>query len=116
MDPDRRARLPRRGTYARVLLGDGENPGYLRDLSPTGCRLSFVEHVDRGAGQSMEVEVIPDSSSGVEPFAVKLVIKWVRQEHVYCSVGAAVTQFPTDLDQTRYDELLAHHSVARGHE
>src|SRR3990172_3619836 len=107
MTPSRRERPPRRGTYARVLYGSGENPGYLRDLSTDGCRISFVEPVEVPEGSDLAVQVVPDLAVGIEAFRVTLKIKWIRQESVFCSVGAEVSRFPTGEDQVRFGELLA---------
>lgn len=78
--------------YAKVTVqarGAGA-PGYLRDISPTGCLLGLLEPLPVQRGDLLEVRVLADPEVGVPPFQVSVRVAWTRTDPVYFSVGGTV--------------------------
>jgi hypothetical protein len=74
-------------THARAVFVSTMTPGYLRDLSATGCQAAFMTPVSAQEGQTVTVQVIPVHDPSIPPFHILLDVKWVRNEPLWYMMG-----------------------------
>ena len=99
----------RYSSYAKVVLINQNNLGYLRDLNGQGCQVDFVDPPDIQMGGVSEVMIIPNEELTIENFNLLLTVRWIRQDKVYYSVGGEHAMI-TDTDRDAFDALLAYFS------
>ena len=81
----RETRIP---AYAKVLFLEGRIPGYLRDVSPNGCRIALLEPARIGwPGALLSVRLLPPEESGIPPFEARLQVCWLLGDSVYRTLG-----------------------------
>lgn len=95
--------------YAKVTVHGSGAPGYLRDISSTGCLLSLLEPLPVKRGDLLAVRIHSDPEVGVPPFEVAVRVAWTRSDKVYFSVGGTVEPAsgrPETAGQAGYLEAL----------
>ena len=75
--------------YAKVVFRKDAVPGYIRDLSESGCKLDFLRPIAVSKGDLVEVEVIPEQEMGIAPFKLCVKTQWVSAGPVFFSLGGA---------------------------
>lgn len=115
MSHEQRGNRRSRG-YAKVTVRvrGTSTPGYLRDISPTGCLLGLLQPLPVERGDLLAVKIHSDPEVGVPPFEVSVRVAWTRADAVYFSVGGTVEPpagAPGRENQTRHlDSLYAYYS------
>ncbi|WP_052299744.1 PilZ domain-containing protein [Treponema primitia] len=104
-DKRRSARYP---TLARALIAnvsDGE--ALLKDLSITGCCIEYTMFVDIKPDTPYKLQILPDSTAGIDPFDLQVESRWIRTGGYSCEIGLAITASPKGRDFQRYVDYLA---------
>ena len=81
-------REKRSQTYAKVILLDSGTPGYLRDLSKQGCKISLLNPVMKD--DMIIFKIIPDDENNIPAFQLSLKVFWTRYDSLYFSIGGTV--------------------------
>ena len=100
-------REKRFASYAKVVLVDTNNLGYLRDLNSLGCQVDFVEPPPVKIGDKVEICIIPNEEMGIPNVELTVEIKWMRQEQPFISLGGALDHLPDEQGQ-HYESLLSY--------
>jgi hypothetical protein len=105
---------PRAPSYAKALLIAPPAPGYIRDLSRSGCQVAFMQAVDVKKGDLITVRVIAEHDPSIAPFLVRLHVRWMRQDSIWIALGGEVE--PPDDAQTAaaFDKLVAYYTGYKG--
>ncbi len=101
---------PRVSCYAKVLYAR-KTPGYIRDLSLTGCHISFVQQIPATAGDIIEVEVVAGGGAQISPFRVHLVIRWAKSDGIYFSIGGDVAGAASPEEQQSFTKLVQYYET-----
>ncbi len=83
-------REKRSQTYAKVILMDSGTPGYLRDLSKQGCKISLLNPVPVMKDDVILFKIIPDDENNIPAFKLSLKVFWTRYDSLYFSIGGTV--------------------------
>jgi hypothetical protein len=81
-------------THAKVLIKGWEIPGYLRDLSQEGCKISLTQPLELKREQALAVSVLPDPEAGIEPFDFFVQVLWMQADPVFFNLGGPISPFP----------------------
>lgn len=73
--------------YAKVVFRREAVPGYIRDLSESGCKVDFLRPIAVTRGDLIELEVIPEQEMGIAPFKLCIKIQWASAGPVFFSLG-----------------------------
>jgi hypothetical protein len=101
---------PRNKIYAKVLLEDSSTPGYLRDLSRTGCQLAMIRPLSVQKGDSLTLSVLPAEEMGIPRFSMIVEIMWTRIDPVYFLVGAVIDSVNDTESEERLGELFKYYA------
>ena len=110
MSTEKRKEL-RNKTYAKVLLKKNNTPGYLRDLSIDGCRISFLKPFPAKKGDAFILTIIPGDEIGIHHFTVFLEVCWLRSDSIFFTVGGRVSPLPGKENQERFKKLYDYYAV-----
>jgi hypothetical protein len=111
MGSDQR-RDPRVSSYAKALLLTPPAPGYIRDLSRTGCQVAFMQPVPAAVGDLLTLRVIAEHDPSIQPFLIKLHVRWLRQDPIWFAVGAQIDPFEDSDSQASFEKLVSYYTGA----
>ncbi len=80
-------RYERAPAHAKAVFVSTMTPGYLRDLSASGCQVAFMAPVPAQEGQTVTIQVVPVHDSSLAPFHITLDVKWVRNDPLWYVMG-----------------------------
>ncbi|HET6451288.1 MAG TPA: PilZ domain-containing protein [Spirochaetia bacterium] len=109
-------RHPRVSSYAKALLVEGHVPGYIRDLSLSGCQVSFMLPVKAQAGDLITVQVIAEHDPSIPPFRVRLRVKRLIQDPPWHSLGTEIEPPLDPSEQRAFEALVTYYVGARAAE
>jgi hypothetical protein len=89
-----------------VLFIANMTPGYIRDLSRTGCQISFVQAVQANVGEVIEIQVVAGGEPQIVPFALRVLIRWVKSDGVFFSLGGEFVDVPTGAKESPFARLV----------
>ena len=89
MSPEQR-HDERATTHARAVLPGTQTPGYLRDLSASGCKVVFMDPVPVKEGQTVTVQIIPVDEPTIGPFQILLDVRWMRNDPLWHMMGGKI--------------------------
>jgi hypothetical protein len=95
--------------YAKVLYPPAMTPGYLRDLSPTGCQVSFLQKVPAAAGEVIPITIVPGTEAATPGVSVSLRVRWTRADGLYFSIGGEVEQLTAAEDREKFAALVSYY-------
>jgi hypothetical protein len=81
-------------------------PGYIRDLSKTGCQVSFVQTVPAGFGDVIELQVTGGDDPRIRAFSLSLRVRWTRNDGIYFSLGGEIESPPNGAEAGPFGELV----------
>ncbi|HNY21811.1 MAG TPA: hypothetical protein PKO22_06635 [Treponemataceae bacterium] len=99
---------PRYPDFARAKLEDlCPLPGFLEDVSKTGCKVRLSHVLDVDTDREYCLTVLPALRSGIREF--ELIVKpcWVRAEKDAVEIGFNVLHSPGIKQYNRYVDILA---------
>jgi hypothetical protein len=97
--------------YAKVLFTKTMTPGYIRDLSNTGCQVSFVQAVPAGSADVIELQVIGGDDPGIRSFSFFLRVRWTRSDGIYFSLGGEIEGVPKDAEAGPFGKLVEYYQT-----
>ena len=95
--------------YAKTLHLAECVPGYIRDISSTGCHVSFTSEVRAVPGDLMELRVMPAHDPSIASFRITLRIRWVKADAIWFSVGGQVEALSNEKDKESFAQLLRYY-------
>jgi hypothetical protein len=112
METDQR-RHPRVPSYAKAVLADGHVPGYIRDLSLTGCQVSFMQPVAAEVGDLVTVQVIAEHDPSIPPFRVRLRVRRLIEDPPWHSLGAQIEGHVDPREERAFETLVRYYGGTR---
>jgi hypothetical protein len=95
--------------YAKVVFTKTMIPGYIRDLSDTGCHISFVQPLEVKPEDVIEIKVVAGGDPQDPPFAFPLRVRWVKPDGIYFSLGGDVSEGIRETDKAPFARLVAYY-------
>ena len=87
-------------------------PGYVRDLSRTGCQVAFMQPVPAAVGDLLTLRVIAEHDPTIQPFLITLRVRWLKQDQIWFAVGAQIEPFDEPGSLAAFDKLVSYYSGA----
>ncbi len=84
-------RYERAPAHAKAVFVSTMTPGYLRDLSATGCQVAFMAPVPVKEGQTVVIQIVPVHDPASAPFHIRLDVRWVRNDPLWYMMGGKTT-------------------------
>jgi hypothetical protein len=111
MESDKRKdrRVP---SYAKAVLTDRHIPGYIRDLSDSGCQVSFIQPIEAVVGDIITVRIIAEHDPAIAPFVVRLRIRRVIDDPPWHSLGTEVEKIRDPLEAAAFEKLVNYYAGA----
>jgi hypothetical protein len=106
---DNKSRQTRKTCYAKVIFHDGNIPGYLRDISKSGCRIDVVQDVDWSPGEKKKISIIPHEEVNIGPISGTLEIKWTKKEGMFRLFGSQIVSVKDKTSKAHYQQLLSYY-------
>jgi len=97
-------------SYAKAVLVDGHVPGYIRDLSSSGCQVAFILPVSVAVGDVISVQVIAEHDPTIAPFHVRLRIRRVIEDPPWHSLGTQVETIRDPKEAEAFEKLVSYYS------
>jgi len=98
-------------THAKAVFPGSQTPGYLRDLSASGCQVAFMDPVPVKEGQTVTVQIIPVHEPTIEPFQILLDVRWARNDPLWHLMGGKVRGV-TAQDAASLEKLVRYYVSA----
>jgi hypothetical protein len=105
---------PRVFGYAKAVYVERQTPGYIRDLSRSGCHVSFMQPIPANVGDIITIQVIPEHDPLLAPFQIRLHIRRVIKDTLWFSVGAELESILTQTGAEAFDRLVTYYSTSAG--
>lgn len=100
--------MPRYPDFARACLkGHCEFPGYLEDVSKTGCKVRFAQDFGIDLENEYTLTILPGFRSGIKEFELTVCPQWVENGTDSCEIGFQVLHSPGIRHYARYVDILA---------
>jgi hypothetical protein len=93
---------------------DRQIPGYIRDLSRSGCQVSFMQPIPAAVGDLITVQVIAEHDPSIAPFNVKLRVRRVVSDTLWHTLGTQIETIFDDKDAKAFEKLVSYYSTAGG--
>ena len=103
-------RTIRETCYAKILFLEENIPGYVKDISATGCRIDIPSAVRWEAGQRKSIIIIPEEPLPIEPIKGVVEIRWIKQVDMFFKCGMHVISVNDEASKENYAKLLAYYS------
>jgi hypothetical protein len=100
--------------YAKAIHRATATPGYIRDLSSTGCQVAFVQPLTVRAGDMLEVTVIAEHDPTIPPFPLRLTARWSRADGIWFCVGGELAATGGSREQEGFEKLVAYYEQGGG--
>ena len=101
---------PRVSGYAKALLVGPMTPGYLRDLSKTGCQVAFMQTVPAALGDLLTIRVIAEQSLPIPPFDLSLRVRWLKPDSIWFALGGEIEAVSCQGDENVFEKLVAYYA------
>jgi len=99
---------PRFHDFARARINElCTFPGFLEDVSKTGCRVRFSHVSDIDTDREYTLTILPALRSGIEEFILVVKPEWVRRLSDAVEIGFNVLRSPGSRQFCRYVDILA---------
>ncbi len=103
-------REDRSKAYAHVILVEENIPGYLRDVSESGCQISFIRQFPVKKEDLLTLIIKPGKVIGIPDCKVIFQVIWTRSDSMYFSVGGRVKPQPGDKNQENLQKLYEYYT------
>jgi hypothetical protein len=95
--------------YAKAVHAATGTPGYIRDLSSTGCQVAFMQPLPVGRGDSVDIEIIAEHDPAIAPFAVRLTARWHKSDGIWFCIGGEVTTPAAGQERDSFAKLVSYY-------
>ena len=103
---------PRVSGYAKALLLGPTTPGYIRDLSKSGCQVAFMQPVAAAVGDLLNLRVIAEQSLNIPPFELGLRVRWMKLDDPWFALGGEIESVSCREDESVFERLVAYYAGA----
>ncbi len=93
-------------TYAKVVIVEFDEIGYMRDMSPTGVRIELFTAVELEPEMETIATIIPHQDLDIPPFNMHVQVRWIGENGPTTSVGLLAKEFQTKEGKEYYRRLL----------
>lgn len=107
-----RRKDPRVPSYAKAVLVDRQIPGYIADLSRSGCQLSFMQPIRAAVGDLITVQVIAEHDPSIVPFQIRLRVRRVIEDALWYSLGTQIETIFDPKDTQAFERLVSYYSAS----
>lgn len=101
---------PRVSGYAKALLLGSLIPGYIRDLSRSGCQVAFMQAVQVAEGDLVAIRIIAEHDPSIPPFEVRLRVRWIKPDAIWHAFGGEIVQQENAEAAGVFDKLVDYYS------
>ncbi len=101
---------PRVSGYAKALLVGPTIPGYLRDLSRSGCQVAFMQPVPAAPGDVLRVRVIAEPGLSIPAFELSLRVRWLKPDSLWFAIGGEIEQVSCAEDENVFERLVEYYA------
>ena len=99
---------PRFRDFARARIEElCHLPGFLEDVSKTGCKVRFSHDFEVDADREYTLTIQPAGRSGLREFELTVKPEWVERDEDSLEIGFSVLRSPGTRSFFKYVELLA---------
>jgi hypothetical protein len=103
---------PRVSGYAKALLVGPNTPGYIRNLSRTGCQVAFVQTVEAATGDLIKVRVIAEHDPAIPQFQISLRVRRIKPDALWCVLGGEIEAVSGHQDKKVFEKLVDYYAGA----
>jgi hypothetical protein len=103
---------PRIASYAKALLVGPNTPGYIRNLSRTGCQVAFLQTVPAVAGDLLKIQVIDEHDPSVTQFQISLRVRRIKPDAIWCVLGGEIESVSGHEDEHVFEKLVDYYAEA----
>ncbi len=103
---------PRVAGYAKALLVGPNTPGYIRDVSRTGCQVAFLQAVSAVAGDLIKIRVIDEHDPSVAQFDINLRVRRIQPDALWCVLGGVIESVSGHEDENVFAKLVEYYAGA----
>lgn len=104
-----KARTPRETCYAKILFLEDNIPGYIKDISTTGCRIDIPSDVAWEIGQRKKIIIIPEEPLAIDPIKGTVEIRWIKKVEMFYKCGMQVVSVKDLHSKESYRKLLLYY-------
>jgi len=101
---------PRAPSYAKALLLSPPVPGYIRDLSRSGCQVAFMQSVGVTQGDCITVRVIAEHDPTIPPFLIRLHVRWIKQDSIWLAMGGEIDPIEDTQAAGAFEKLVSYYT------
>jgi hypothetical protein len=105
---------PRVAGYAKALLEVLMIPGYIRDLSRTGCQVAFMQPVAAEPGDRIDVRVMPEHDPALAPFQICLRVRWKKEDGLWFAIGGEIEAKSCPEGEGVFEKLVDYYAGPGG--
>jgi hypothetical protein len=95
--------------YAKVLFAETMTPGYVRDMSATGCQISFVQPVPAGPNDVIELSVVAGGGTQISPFTFHMLVRWAKNDGIYFAIGGDIHGVSSETEEGSFAKLVSYY-------
>jgi hypothetical protein len=103
-------RSPRVSGYAKALLVGPTIPGYIRDLSRTGCQVAFMQPFAAAIGDILRIRVIAEQSLAMPSFELGLRVRWLKPDPLWFALGGEIEEVSCQEDKGVFERLVEYYA------
>jgi hypothetical protein len=103
---------PRVSGYAKALLVGPTTPGYIRDLSRSGCQVAFMQAVPASLGDLLTIRVIAEQGLSIPPFDLSLRVRWLKPDPLWFAIGGEIEAVSCKEDENVFERLVEYYTGA----
>ena len=96
--------------YAKALLVGPMTPGYIRDLSRTGCQVAFMQSVGAAMGDLLTIRVIAEQSLSIAPFELSLRVRWLKPDPIWFALGGEIEAVSSQDGENVFERLVEYYT------
>jgi hypothetical protein len=104
---------PRMPSYAKAMLVDSQIPGYIRDLSRSGCQVAFMQTIPAAVGEIIAVRVIAEHDQTIPPFLIHLRIRWTKKDDPWSTLGGQIEPMNNEKEKAVFERLVTYYAGAQ---
>jgi hypothetical protein len=101
---------PRVSGYAKALLVGPTIPGYIRDLSASGCQVAFMQPVGASMGDLLRIRVISEQSLSIPAFELSLRVRWLKPDPLWFALGGEIEEVSCQEDDGVFKRLVEYYA------
>jgi hypothetical protein len=101
---------PRVSSYAKAVLLDRQIPGYIRDLSRSGCQVAFMQPVPAAVGDLITLRVIAEHDPSIPPIQIRLRVRRVTEDALWHTLGTQVETIFDQQEAQAFDRMVSYYS------